>query len=326
MNRKNCHGKFKVFLPVFGTWAVFVLFFASLALMITPTAREFAIWDHCDFTFSRNLKTFSPEAYYLFPTSIALLTFQLFVIYASISTFRSRFIWDKDSKFNVSSNEYIIAFLLFSLLIVIAYWLVLGFSISTFSPLLSITGKCAFDNFFCTVESIKALLEGMAAIAITLLFCSIYSLVPTLAWEKKKSEMNRAREQLIYLVRQINYYFHITIIYFFVGGAFQLAYVRWLASNLPEERSSSSIELGIVFFNASLYMFFLVMILVPSTMRIEKAISWVEAQERPGMSGFQRNTWRAANGFPNFNLANSLKYGAALISPLVLPLLSLLLG
>lgn len=315
----------KMFLPVLLTWVGFMLSLGSLNILmksLPTTTAGLPVWS----CFGCNVGIvgigFKAELLFLFPTIIAVLLVQVFVISISVVTVKNRRTWDTKSIYNVTVTRYLSVSLCFAILTFVGYWIILGSQFSTFNPLLVLI-EDKRNYLFCAVEIVKLLLEAMAVVTIILLFCAVYSLVPTLVWDGQEEDFCSAKEQLSYLAKWLKYYIDITIIYFLVGGAFQFAYVDWLASNISSERDSLT-EIGIVFFNASFYMFLLVMVFLPSGIRIQKAILYVEIRETQKMTVPQRSQWRLDNGFPDFDFVSSVKYLAALLSPLVFPVLSLI--
>lgn len=314
--------KYKIFLPMV-TALIMIIFFAIATKIIVEQISPLRIC--CDQNSDKS-KYINHSVYFLFPISIALFFIQLFVIFVALVTVRNR---TTSTDVNVTFCEYLYVVLSFSVLSFAVYCYItefnveiFGFESSIFSEILNRIPCENRNDLFRTAECIKMILELMAILAITSLFGATCSLVPVSAWSKRYKNWYFDEKQIVNWIKWLNNYFYIAVAYLLFGGAFQVAYVRWLVSNMSGNNPVN--QLGIVFFNTSLYVFLLIMILLPSVFRIMRAISLLEEQETKGMSEAYRRSWRLRNGFPNIDFANSMKYTLGIFSPFMVPILSLI--
>ena len=316
-----------MFYPVLLTLTIFIIFLWPLKSIMRPFLNResiFSIKSCFQLESIYYSSDFNSKLLFIIPIIIALFLFQAFVIFTSLYTVKFRKIWDNRSKYNVSMTKYCFVSSFFTIVALFGYFTTFDNNVSAFSPLLSSVERGHEIPHFCTIEILRLLLEVMAVATVSLLFCAVHSLVPTLVWDGTEGSLCRAKEQLLYMSRWLKVYFDVAILYFMCAGAFQFAYVGWLSSNLRHEQANSY-EIGVMFFNSALYVFLLVMTLLPVGIRMQIAISYVEDRETKGVDISQKVRWRAQNGFPDFGFLSGLKYYVALISPFLFPALSLIL-
>lgn len=313
--------KCKIFWPMLVALIVLILFATAINLAVKP----FSLSCRCPSLYEIEDSIY--EFYFLIPLIIALLLVQSILMLWIIATVWNRPRWCEE--YDIKFWEFFWVSLLFVVLTLAAYacisdfdWQKRTFKVSAFNPILLKIET--FSELFCNVEDLRLIIEIMAIPTTAMLFGATCSLVPTLVLNEKVYDPYNAIRQIVYLIKWLNYYFYIALVYLVLGGGFQVAYVRWLASNAPNINGKPDliVQSGIIFFNSSFYVFLLILIFLPIAIRIMKAISCLEERCTIGMTEAKKRQWRLIHGFPSIDFANGIKYTLGILSPLIVPMLS----
>lgn len=185
----------KMFLPMLGVLAVFVIF-----QLVTPYfLHDYGFFDknYQGITNPTLLKSGMYSGSALF---IVLFLMKIFVVSFAVFTMKCRKHIYENLNFEVSFFGYLCVSITFALAAVSCEFLFnkMGISYSIYHPVFQ---RLADNNH--VKEIFKPIVDVFSLLTTSFLFTSICSLVPTLAWNKKRESLDNAIKQLAYQISRL---------------------------------------------------------------------------------------------------------------------------